>query len=82
MDQYHEEQLLKRIQQLEEKVAQLRVSRKVLIQLIERIEREKTELIDQLEKDKQKLKIRNARYAKLLLDRNKQIVMLQRSQQQ
>jgi prefoldin subunit 5 len=48
--------LQSRIQELEEKVDQLRLSRRVLMNLIERIERERSGTLTRLEKEKKKLK--------------------------
>ncbi len=82
LDSLKEQELLKRISQLEEKVAQLRVSRRVLIQLVERIEREKAELLQRAEREKRILKLQNARYARLIFERNRQLALLQNKQSQ
>ncbi len=69
--------LQKRIQELEEKVEQLRLSRRVLMNLIEKIEKDKTGFVSKLEKENRKLHKDNYRYAKSLLNQNRRIVELQ-----
>lgn len=69
--------LQSRIQELEEKVDQLRLSRRVLMNLIERIERERSGALTRLEKEKKNLKKDNCRYARKLLNKNLQIVELE-----
>lgn len=69
--------LQSRIQELEEKVDQLRLSRRVLMNLIERIERERSGTLTRLEKEKKKLKKDNYRYARKMLNKNLQIVELE-----
>ncbi|SHK71841.1 translation initiation factor 2 [Desulforamulus aeronauticus] len=69
--------LQKRIQELEEKVEQLRLSRRVLMNLIEKIEKDKTGFVSKLEKENRKLHKDNYRYAKSLLKQNRRIVELQ-----
>ncbi|SFG48315.1 hypothetical protein SAMN05660649_01789 [Desulfotomaculum arcticum] len=67
----------RRIQELEEKVDQLRLSRRVLMNLVEKVEREKTFFLTKLEKENRKLHKDNYKYARWLLKKNKQIVELQ-----
>ena len=67
----------RRIQELEEKVDQLRLSRRVLMNLVEKVEREKTFSLTRLEKENRKLHKDNYKYARWLLKKNKQIVELQ-----
>ena len=57
----HDEHLYfkKRIAELENQVSQLRVSRRVLMNLIEKIEKEKRSILNQWEKEKQRLRIIN-----------------------
>jgi len=69
--------LQSRIHDLEEKVDQLRLSRRVLMNLIEKIERERAGAIYRLEKEKKKLKKDNCCYARKLINKNQQIVELQ-----
>ncbi len=69
--------LKKRIQELEEKVEQLRLSRRVLMNLIEKIEKDKTGFLNRLERENRKLHLDNYRYAQRLLRKNRQIVELE-----
>ncbi|MFZ5596750.1 MAG: translation initiation factor 2 [Bacillota bacterium] len=69
--------LQKRVRELEEKVEQLRLSRRVLMNLIEKMEREKTVFLRRLEKENKKLLNTNYRYARWLLCKNRQIVELE-----
>ena len=68
--------LQKRVYELEEKVEQLRLSRRVLMNLVEKLEREKSGSVSKLEKENRKLQISNCRYAKFLLRKNRQIMDL------
>ena len=68
MDYLKQDYLIKKIEGLEEKIHQLRVSRRILMNLIENVEKEKNLTINQLSKENKKLKLSNARYAKKLLD--------------
>jgi predicted RNase H-like nuclease (RuvC/YqgF family) len=69
--------LQRRVRELEEKVEQLRLSRRVLMNLIEKLEREKASLTGKLEKENKKLHCANYRYARWLLRKNSQIVELE-----
>ena len=69
--------LQKRVQELEEKVEQLRLSRRVLMNLIEKLEKEKNSFLNQLEKENKKLHLANYWYARSLLCKNRQIVELE-----
>ncbi|ABO50433.1 conserved hypothetical protein [Desulforamulus reducens MI-1] len=69
--------LQSRIKELEEKIEQLRLSRRVLMNLIEKVEKEKSLFVAKLEKENRKLHIDNYRYAKNLLQQNRRIVELQ-----
>lgn len=66
-----------RIRELEEKVNQLRLSRRVLMNLIEKIEQDRIFHLDKLEKENRKLHQDNNKYAHWLLKKNNQIVELQ-----
>ena len=70
--------LRRRICELEEKVEQLRLSRRVLMNLIEKLEKEKNILIEQFEKENKKLHKNNWKYARSLLQKNRQIVELEK----
>ncbi|MFZ5631817.1 MAG: translation initiation factor 2 [Bacillota bacterium] len=69
--------LQRRVRELEEKVEQLRLSRRVLMNLIEKLEKEKTSFRNRLEKENKKLLHANYRYARWLLCKNRQIVELE-----
>jgi len=66
-----------RILELEEKIEQLRLSRRVLMNLIEKIEKDKAGFLSRLERENRKLQQNNYRYAKWLLLKNRQIVELE-----
>jgi len=76
VDYFKQDYLVKKIEELEEKIHQLRVSRRILMNLIESIEREKNLTISQLVKENKKLKLANARYAKRLFDLRKNSVVI------
>lgn len=65
------------MQELEDKVEQLRLSRRVLMNLIEKIEREKNEILSKLERENKKLHQNNYRYARWLVTKNRLIVELE-----
>lgn len=69
--------LVERVRELEAKVEHLRVSRRVLMNLVSKLEEEKSSLITRLEKEKHRLEINNARYARALWEKNKLIVSLE-----
>lgn len=69
--------LQRRVKELEEKVEQLRLSRRVLMNLIEKLEKEKTNFQNRLERENKKLLHTNYRYARWLLCKNRQIVELE-----
>ncbi|HWJ03966.1 MAG TPA: translation initiation factor 2 [Verrucomicrobiae bacterium] len=71
------EYLQQRISELEEKVEHLRVSRRVLMNLLEKVEREKGGLVTRLEKENKKLQQNNSRFAKSLLSKNRQLIEMQ-----
>ena len=66
-----------RVLELEEKIEQLRLSRRVLMNLIEKIEKDRTGFLTRLEKENRKLQQNNYRYAQRLLRKNRQIVELE-----
>ncbi len=69
--------LRERIEELEEKVEGLRFSRRVLMNLLEKLEQERTSCLLRLEKQNQKLRQNNSRFANNLLHKNKQIMELE-----
>jgi len=62
-----------RIFELEQKVEQLRFSRRVLMNLIEKIEKEKSYLISRLEKENKRLYKDKCRYVQTLMKKNRKI---------
>ncbi|MDD4666327.1 MAG: translation initiation factor 2, partial [Clostridia bacterium] len=58
-------------------VNQLRLSRRILMNLVEKMENEKRSLFNQLEKEKEQLKLNNQRYAKWLMQNNYRYMELQ-----
>ncbi|ACL21120.1 hypothetical protein DesLBE_0249 [Desulfitobacterium sp. LBE] len=66
-----------RIGELEQRVEHLRVSRRVLMNLLEKVEREKVALIHKLEKENIRLQRDNTRFAKWIFSKNREIVQLQ-----
>lgn len=75
MEYLKQDYLIKKIEELEEKIYQLRVSRRILMNLIENIVREKNLTINQLTHENKKLRLSNAKYAKRLLDLRKNCVI-------
>ena len=71
------EALRKRVRELEEKVDHLRFSRRVLMNLVEKIEREKSGSLYKLERENRKLQFNNSKFAKSLLKKNRQIMELE-----
>ncbi|KJS23413.1 MAG: translation initiation factor 2 [Peptococcaceae bacterium BICA1-8] len=74
---YNKELLISRIKELEEQVEHLRISRRVLMNLIEKIEREKRLLLTRLEKENRRLQQNNAKYANWLWNKNRIIIELE-----
>jgi hypothetical protein len=70
-------QLKTRIRELEEKLAQVRLSRRVLLHLLEQVEKERNLFMESLEKENRRLQRTNARYVRSLLKKNQQIIELQ-----
>ncbi|KLU67988.1 hypothetical protein DEAC_c03970 [Desulfosporosinus acididurans] len=77
MDSTDEIQLLRaRVGELEQRVEHLRVSRRVLMNLLEKVEREKVALVHNLEKENVRLQRDNKRFANWIFSKNKEIVEL------
>ena len=77
MDTKDEVKLLKaRVEELEKRVEHLRVSRRVLMNLLEKVEREKVALVLRLEKENVRLQRDNKRFAKWIFSKNREIVEL------
>jgi len=71
------DELHSRIRELEDKVEALRISRRVLMNLIDTIEREKREQLLRLEALNEKLQKNNCRYARTIMHRNVRITELE-----
>lgn len=65
--------LKSRIQELEDKVDALRISRRVLMNLIDTLEKEKKEQLLKLQNINDKLQKNNCKYAKAIMYRNMRI---------
>lgn len=65
--------LQKRVKELEEKIEQLRLSRRVLMNLVEKIEKERSSHLARLEKENRRLQILKNRYARSIFYKNIQI---------
>ncbi|MHB1418791.1 MAG: translation initiation factor 2 [Bacillota bacterium] len=68
--------LKERLLELEERIESLRVSRRVLMNLIETMDKEKRSALARLEKENYKLQQSNSKYARTLLKMNKLILEL------
>lgn len=66
-----------KVNQLEKQVEHLRISRRVLMNLIERLEKEKRNQMLTLEKENKRLHSSNKRYAKWLMKYNCRLVEMQ-----
>ena len=66
-----------RIGELEQRIEHLRVSRRVLMNLLEKVEREKVTLVHKLEKENVRLHRDNTRFAKWIFSKNREIIELQ-----
>lgn len=62
-----------RVRELEDKVDALRISRRVLMNLIDTLEKEKKEQVQKLQSLNEKLQKNNCKYAKALMYRNMRI---------
>lgn len=66
--------LEKRVRMLEERIEHLRCSRRVLMNLVEKLEREWVRNLSRLEKENRRLQFSNKRYARMLMEKNRQLV--------
>jgi len=71
------EALRHRIRELEEKVEALRISRRVLMNLVDALERERKEQVQKLQMMNERLQRDNCRYAKAIMYRNVRITELE-----
>lgn len=69
--------LERRVQELEDKLLRLRLSRRVLMHLLENMEQEKTVFVQQLERENKRLHRTNQQFAHNLLQKNRQIIELE-----
>ncbi len=67
-----------RLRQLQEKVSSLRMSRRILMSLIDQIQKENEQEVQRLQKEKIRLQRSNQQYASLLLDKNRDILELKK----
>ncbi|NLW06797.1 MAG: translation initiation factor 2 [Clostridia bacterium] len=74
--------LNRRIKELENKVEQLRVGRRVLMRLLEKSEAEKWEIINRLREEKEQLMLRNRRFARAIWQKNQELALLSHKKQQ
>jgi len=65
------------IQELEDKLAALRVSRRVLMNLLDNVEKEKREQLLILESQNEKLQKNNYHYAQTIMQQNSRIAKLE-----
>lgn len=70
-----------RVEELEEKVEQLRLSRRILLNLIEKLEKDRLYSLTRLEKENKKLHLANNHYARSLIEKNIQIVEMESKNQ-
>lgn len=66
-----------RVGELEQRIEHLRVSRRVLMNLLEKVEREKVTLVHKLEKENVRLQRDNTKFAKWIFSKNREIMKLQ-----
>jgi hypothetical protein len=69
--------LNRRIRELEEKIEGLRMGRRILMNIIDLLEKTKKQEISRLEAENYKLQRANQKYAKIILERNREILLLQ-----
>lgn len=71
------ENLVARVRELEDRVEALRISRRVLMNLIDNLEKEKREQLAKLTSQNEKLQQNNCRYARAIMYRNIRITELE-----
>lgn len=67
-----------RVRELERRVRVLRTSRRVLMTLVSRMEQERRDEAVRYERERGRLLRRNARYARIILERHRHIFQLER----
>lgn len=75
--EYGETGLLTRVRELEDKVEALRISRRVLMNLIDALEKERKEQLASLRRQNERLQRSNSRYARTIMNRNVRITELE-----
>lgn len=69
---------INRIQELEERVEQLRLSRRVLMNLLEELDKERTMEISKIKIEQKRLRKSNFKYAFSLIQQNAKVLELER----
>jgi len=69
--------LRQRVEELEDRIEQLRLSRRVLMNLVEKTEREKACFLARLEQENRRLFQNNCRYARSLIRKDREIMELE-----
>jgi len=78
VDPHEEIRVLRaRIAELEQRIEHLRVSRRVLMNLLEKVEREKDYQVSRLERENSRLQRDNSRFARWIFSKNREIMQLQ-----
>lgn len=73
---FGEQLLRRRVENLEEKIAQMKASRRVLLRLLERADQERRIETGNLRMENQRLRRQNKMLAHSLWDKNREIVLL------
>lgn len=71
-----EKLLYQRIEALEERLEQMRLSRRVLLRILEQTEADNKIQVENLEREKNKLQRQNCYFAKSIMEKNNQIMNL------
>lgn len=74
---YDVQYLERRVRELEDKMLQLRLSRRVLMLLLEKQDQENSAFLERLERENRRLTRTNHQYAQSLLQKNRQIYELE-----
>ena len=72
---------LSRIEELEEKVEQLRLSRRILMNILENLDKERRVEIKKVREEQKRLKQANIKYAYNLLKKNAKVMELEKKLQ-
>jgi DNA repair exonuclease SbcCD ATPase subunit len=71
------DELRTRVRELEDKVEALRISRRVLMTLIDSLEKDKKDSVSRLTDENERLQRNNSRYARTIMCRNIRIIELE-----